>query len=48
MSVPVVMRKTLDESYTFIGETYFHVFMDAETIAFQVKGVLKEQAFLLI
>jgi hypothetical protein len=50
-SVPVVMRlmrKTLDQSYTFIEETYFHGFMDAETIAFQVKGVLKEQAFLLI
>jgi hypothetical protein len=47
-SVPVAVRKNLDQSYMFVGETYLHGFMDAEAIAFQVKGVLKEQAFLLI
>jgi hypothetical protein len=47
-SVPVILRKTLYQSYTFVGETYLHGFMDAEAIAFQVKGILKEQEFLLI
>ena len=37
-SVPVVLRKTLDQAYTFVGETYLHGFMDAEAIAFQVKA----------
>jgi hypothetical protein len=47
-SVPVVLRRTLDQSYTFVGETYLHGFMDAEAIAFQVKCVFKEQEFLLV
>jgi hypothetical protein len=47
-SVPVVLRKTLDQSYLFVGEAYLHRFMDAEAIAFQVKGLLKEHSFLLI
>lgn len=47
-SVPVVLRKrTGDESYSFIGECYLHGFMDAEAIAFQVKGELKERSFIL-
>jgi hypothetical protein len=47
-SVPVVLRKTLDQSYTSLGEAYLHGFMDAEAISFQVKGLLKEHSFLLI
>jgi hypothetical protein len=47
-SVPVVLRKTTDgNSYTFIGECYLHGFMDAEAIAFQVKGELFEENFIL-
>ena len=47
-SVPVVLRKRTDqESYQFIGECYLHGFMDAEAIAFQVKGRLKEHSFIL-
>jgi hypothetical protein len=47
-SVPVVLRKRAkDHSYVFIGECYLHGFMDAEAIAYQVKGQLKEQTFIL-
>lgn len=48
-SVPVILRKFQDmESYEFIGECYLHDFMDAEAIAFQMKGVLKEDEFTLV
>jgi hypothetical protein len=48
-SVPVILRKLLDEkSYEFVGECYLHGFMDAEAIVFQVRGVLKEQEFILV
>jgi hypothetical protein len=47
-SVPVVIRKKADgKSYSFIGECYLHGFMDAEAIAYQVKGEVKEHSFVL-
>jgi hypothetical protein len=48
-SVPVILRKLQDQdSYEFVGECYLHSFMDAEAIAMQIKGVLKEQEFILV
>jgi hypothetical protein len=47
-SVPVVLRKRGDEdSYSFFGECYLHGFMDAEAIAFHMKGLFKEKTFIL-
>ena len=46
-SVPVVLRKRGEDSYSFVGECYVHGFMDAEAIAFQIKGQLKEKTFVL-
>jgi hypothetical protein len=48
-SVPVILRKREDQDYyEFVGECYLHGFMDAEAIALQIKGVLKEQEFVLV
>jgi hypothetical protein len=48
-TVPVILRRLQDdESYEFIGECYLHGFMDAEAIALQIKGVLKERDFILV
>jgi hypothetical protein len=48
-SVPVVLRKVHDEVYfEYVGECYLHNFMDAEAIALQIRGALKEQDFVLI
>jgi hypothetical protein len=48
-SVPVILRKLQDQnSYDFVGECYLHGFMDAEAIAMQIKGILKEQGLILV
>lgn len=54
-SVPVILRPISDDSelpsnkaYRFIGECYLHGFMDAEAIAWQIKGELEEDEFVLI
>jgi hypothetical protein len=48
-SVPVILRKLQNEEfYEFIGECYLHGFMEAEAIALQIQGVLKEQEFILV
>jgi len=47
--MPVILRKSQDgKVYEFVGECYLHGFMDAEAIALQIKGVLKEQDFILV
>ncbi len=47
-SVPVVLRKLPGtDEYEFIGECYFHGFMDGEAIALRDKGVLESRNFVL-
>lgn len=48
-SVPIVLRPTAGgNTYQFIGECYLHGFMDGEAIAFQIKGALQEEIFILV
>jgi hypothetical protein len=46
-SVPVVLRKSGEDSYGFIGDCYIHDFMDGEAIAMAMKGIMDEQEFTL-
>jgi hypothetical protein len=51
-SVPIILRKQVESgnqrSYMFVGESYFHGFMDAEAIVLLVKGLCKVQDFDLV